>query len=160
MSSIGSTINSINSSLLSEIQSFKAQKTATTVAAAQTTSTDTSDAVDFSQLGKLFKSLRHLETTNPTEFKQVMSDAASQLKAAAATNDPEQANFLNSFAEKFESSANNGNLSAFQADSNGAAGARGLYAPTPHHHLNEGAEKSFLSHSGEIKKVAATSSSS
>jgi hypothetical protein len=159
MSSIGSTINSINSSLLSEIRSFNAQKSPTTSSAAQTTSAVTSDAVDFSQVGQLFKSLRQLETSNPTEFKQVMSDAASQLRSAAAASDTQQADVLNSFAEKFESASSSGNLAAFQPGSN-SAGAQGLYTPTAHHHHHGGVEKTDLTSQDEIKSVAATSSSS
>ena len=75
MSSIGSTVNSINSSLLSEINSYL--QTSKTSSSASVTGTDTStgssstDRIDFSQVGQLFKDLQQLQQSiSQKEFER------------------------------------------------------------------------------------------
>ncbi len=69
MNSIGSTLNSINSSLLSEIDSYLSTQQ-TSGSASTTAGNDTpSDRVDFSQVAQLFKELQKLQSTDPAEFK-------------------------------------------------------------------------------------------
>ena len=134
MSSIGSILNSVNSSILSEISSFNttSNQTASTNSSASTASS--TDTIDFSQVGKVFQELKQLQTTNPTEFKQVLTDAATKLQAAAQQQtDPTQASFLNNLASRFQEAANTGNLSALQQSS-----SNGSYAPRGHHHHHGG----------------------
>jgi hypothetical protein len=133
MSSIGSILNSVNSSILSEISSFNttANQTANTSSSSSTASS--TDTVDFSQVGKVFQELKQLQTTNPSEFKQVLTDAATKLQAAAQQQtDPTQASFLNNLASRFQEAANTGNLSPLQQNSSGS------YAPRGHHHHHGG----------------------
>jgi len=81
MSSIGSTINSINSSLLSEISSYlSTQKTSGSTTTTNTSDTTSSDRVDFSKVAELFKELKQLQSTDPAELKKVLTEAASKLK--------------------------------------------------------------------------------
>jgi hypothetical protein len=131
MSSIGSILQTLNTSLVSEINTFnKTQPSSTT-----STSTS-SDSVGVSQFAQLMQQLQQLQTSNPTEFKQVMSDAATQLKTAAAqSTDPAQATFLTNLSDQFQNAATTGNLSALQSQS----GTAGTYAHHGHHHHHGGA---------------------
>jgi hypothetical protein len=134
MSSIGSTINSINSSLLSEINRYNPTQKPTNPPVTTPTLTTASDSIDFSQVGQLFKDLKQLQTSDPAEFKQVVTDAATQLRnAASQATDPQQAGFLNNLADKFQTVASTGNLSAFQSNSSNS-----LYSPASRHHHHHG----------------------
>ncbi len=137
MSSIGSTLNSINASLLSEIASFTANQSQTG-STTSSKSNSVSDQIDFSQIGQLFSQLQQLQTSNPTEFKQVLTDAATKFKAAAAqSTDPQQTAFLNNLAGKFQTAADTGNLSALKPDS--SPGGSSGYSAHGHHHHHGGA---------------------
>ena len=84
MSSIGSTLNSINTSLLNEISSITStQRTSGSASTTSTSSTNSSDTLDFSKVAELFKELDDLKSSDPTKLKQVLSDAASKLTDAA-----------------------------------------------------------------------------
>ncbi len=137
MSSIGSTLNSINQSLLSEISAYQA---ATQTAGPSTTQTSsstssTSDRVDLSQVGKLFQELKDLQSSDPAEFKKVLTDAATQLKnAAQQQTDPKQASFLSNLADKFQKAADSGDLSALRPDSSSTGAAYGPHGHHRHHH--------------------------
>ena len=115
MSSIGSTLNSINSSLLSEIDSYLSTQQ-TSGSTSTTASSDTaSDRVDFSQLAQLFKELQKLQNTDPAEFKKALTDAAKKLKdAAGQQSDPTAAGFLTNLADKFQQAADTGDLSVLK----------------------------------------------
>jgi hypothetical protein len=139
MSSIGSTLNSINQSLLSEIRSdlSSSQKTAS-ASTTPVSTTPSIDRVDFSQIAELFKELKQLQTSNPAEFKKVTSDAASQLKAAVQqTTDPNQASFLSELADKFQKASDTGDVAALQPSS---SSANGSYGPHGHHHHHGGVQ--------------------
>jgi hypothetical protein len=112
MSSIGSILNSVNSSMLSEISSYLSTQTTSGTSSAANTNTTSSDSVNFSQVAKLFKELHQLQSSNPTEFKQVLTEAAGKLKdAAEQSSDPNEASFLNDLASKFQKAADTGDLS-------------------------------------------------
>jgi hypothetical protein len=137
MGSIGSTLNSIKSSLLSEISSFNATQSKKSSGLSTTPPTSSSDNIDFSQVASLFKQLRQLQQSNPTEFKQVLNDASSKLTVAAAqTTDPQQAAFLKDLAGKFQTASSTGDLSALtpNAGSTSAVGGASPYAAQGHHH--------------------------
>jgi hypothetical protein len=130
MSSIGSTINTIDSSLLSEISSYQASQTSGSTQPTPPASAPSSDSINFSQVAQLFQQLQQLQTSNPTEFKQVLTDAAKQFTAAAGQQtDPAAAGFLSNLANQFQTAADTGNLSALQPGSNGSQGAH-----HGHHH--------------------------
>jgi hypothetical protein len=123
MGSIGSP-NIVNPVLISQIQKLKAAQGQTGPSASAATSTASSDQVDFSQIANFFKQLQQLQQSNPAQFKQVLTDTASKLKAAAGqSTDPQQAAFLNNLAGKFQTAADTGDLSALKPDSNGSSTA-------------------------------------
>jgi len=131
MSSIGSTLNQINSALLNEINAdLLNTKPPATNAAATTPGAPSSDQINFSQVGQLFQELSQLQTQNPSAFQQVMQDAVTKLQdAAKQQTDPNAAQFLNNLADRFQQAANTGNLSALQP-ANEAHHAHGHH----HHH--------------------------
>ena len=126
MSSIGSTINSINTSLLSGIQSLSAAKAASKSEKASPP-VASSDRVDFSKVGKLFSELEQLQKSDPVGLKQVLSDAASKLKEAASQEaDPKAASILNDLAGRFQKAADTGDLTALHPEApSGSSGPRG-----------------------------------
>jgi len=127
MNSIGSTLNSINNSLLSEIDSYlSTQQTSGNTSTTASNST-ASDGVDFSQVAQLFKELQKLQSTDPAEFKKVLTDAAKKLKdAAGQQSDSKAAAFLTSLADKFQQAADTGDLSVLKPPASGSA-----YGPPP-----------------------------
>ncbi len=134
MSSIGNTINTIDSSLLSEISSYQASQTSGSTQATPPASVASSDSINFSQVAQLFQQLQQLQTSNPTEFKQVLTDAATQFKTAAGQQtDPAAAGFLSNLSDQFQTAADTGNLSALQPAANGAHGGHHGH----HHHHSE-----------------------
>jgi len=147
MSSIGNILNSVNSSLLSEISSFNTTSNPTSSANASASSgASSSDTIDFSQVGKLFQELKQLQTSDPSEFKQVLTDAATKLQAAAQQQtDPAQASFLNNLASRFQDAANTGNLSPLQQQ----GGSNGSYAPHGHGHHHHGGGESNESNNSQ-----------
>jgi hypothetical protein len=134
MSSIGNILHTLNTSLLSEIGTLNKAQPSTT--AASTTSTSSaSDSVGVSKFAQLMQQLQQLQTSNPAEFKTVMSDAATQLKAAAAQQtDPGKATFLNNLSDRFQKAADTGDLSALKPQG-GIAGAYGHHGHHGHHHV-------------------------
>lgn len=158
MGSISSTINSINTSLLSEISAFESAQTSsgTTSPAASAVG---SDSVNISESAQLFQELQQLQTTNPTEFKQVLTDAATQFNAAAAQQaDPAAASILSSIAGQFQNAASTGNLSALQPPAaNEASGATSGAHRGHHHHHSESSSASTDSATAATPASAATS---
>jgi hypothetical protein len=135
MSSIASTLYSVNSNLLSEIgndlSTTQVASSSSTSGNASTTAaaSSSSDSVNFSQVAQLFQQLQQLETSNPADFQKVTADAAAQLqKAAQQTTDPGQASFLASLADRFQQASQSGNLSAFEGGPKASSGHHG------HHH--------------------------
>jgi hypothetical protein len=161
MSSIGSTLNSVNASLLSEIAAFNATQNKTSGAPAPTSPTTptSSDQVNFSQVSQLFQELRQLQQSNPAEFKQVLTDAATQLQAAASqTTSPQQAAFLNNLAGKFQTAAASGDLSALSPNSGSANNSTNPYAAHGHHHaIPAGIFGSLPTNAGALTGAPATS---
>ena len=118
--------------MLSEISTFN--KTQASTATASTSPTTSRDSVGVSQFAQVMQQLQQLQTSNPAEFKQVMSDAASQLKTAAAqATNPAQATFLTDLSDRFQKAADTGNLSALQPQ-NSASGTYVRHGHHGHHH--------------------------
>ena len=124
--------------------------TATSASGSQVSSTVTGgchgrdgDRAEISGPGKLFSELKQLAAQDPAKFKQVVSDIAAKLKAAAgATASPTTGvngnSFLNDLAAKFESAAQSGDASGLQPSgghghrhhgprTTGTAGSSGTY---------------------------------
>ncbi|MBZ5675303.1 MAG: hypothetical protein LAP61_13755 [Acidobacteriia bacterium] len=128
MNSIGSTLNSINSSLLSEIDSYLSTQQTSGSTSTNASNATPSDRVDFSQVAQLFKELQKLQSTDPAEFKKVLTDAANKLKdAAGQQSDSAVASFLTNLADKFQQAADTGDLSALKPPS----APSGAYGPPP-----------------------------
>ena len=85
-----------------------------------------SDSSSISQSGQLFSALQNLQTSDPTKFKQLMTDEAAKLQSAAAQagSSTSQGQALTSLAQKFQDVANGGSLSELQ--------------PVAHHHHHHG----------------------
>lgn len=127
MSSIGSTLNSISSSLLSEIDSYLSTQPTSGSTSTNASNATPSDGVDFSQVAQLFKELQKLQSTDPAEFKKVLTDAAKKLKdAAGQQSDSMAASFLTNLADKFQQAADTGDLSVLKPPAPGSA-----YGPPP-----------------------------
>jgi hypothetical protein len=68
MNTIGNTLQTLQASMLSEINTYNANKPTSTD---QTTVTGpAADSVDFSQTGQLLNDLKQLQTSDPAEFKR------------------------------------------------------------------------------------------
>jgi hypothetical protein len=164
MSSIANTLNSINSSLLNEIQkevstSQVASSSSGGSSTTSVTSTTPTDSIDVSQVAQLFQQLQQLQSTDPTDFKQVTADAATQLlQAAQQATDPQQASFLTNLADKFQQASQSGNLSAFDngASSNAAHGHHGGHH---HHHGGSSTEDSTSTQDAPTPPLTSTQSS-
>ena len=118
MSSIGSTLNSINSSLLTEIDSYLSTQQTSGSTSTNASNATPSDGVDFSQVAQLFKELQKLQGTDPTEFKKVLTDAAKKLRdAAGQQSDSAAAGMLTTLADKFQQAADTGDLSVLKPPS-------------------------------------------
>jgi hypothetical protein len=68
-----------------------------------------------SQQAQLLSKLQQLEQSNPTEYKQLLTNAANQLTTAAQSATGQDQQFLTSLASKFTQAAN-GDLSALEPD--------------------------------------------
>ena len=124
-SSIGST-NSVNSSVLNEIARYSTNS-AQTKAGSSVAGSPPTDTAEVSQTASLFKELAGLHSTDPAEFKQVLTDAAAKFKEAAGkATDPEQAQFLKDLANRFQNAAESGNLSSLLSGPSNR-GNNGLY---------------------------------
>jgi hypothetical protein len=73
------------------------------------------DGIDMSKPGKLFSELKQLQQSDPTKFKQVVTDIANKLDAAS--KDPANSSastMLSNMASKFKDVANGGDISELQ----------------------------------------------
>ncbi len=139
INSLGSTLNSINQSLLTELSPYLPSKNAVDSAGSAPVS---GDSVNFSQVGQLFQELQQLQTSDPTALKKVLEDAATKFSAAAQqATDPTQASFLTNLADRFQKAADTGDLSALRQPSSSSAGAT-YGAQGHHHHHHHGAGSS------------------
>jgi hypothetical protein len=155
---LGNSLNTIDSSLLQEIQKYSG--TSATTGATSTSSTDSGDTVNFSQVSSLFSELQQLQTSNPAEFKQVLTDGAAKLQAAAAQQtDPKATAFLNNLAARFETAADTGNLAALNPQTEGAGGAPVQGGGHHHHHPASAAGSDSDSTSSSSDDSSSTSTS-
>ncbi|VTR93292.1 Uncharacterized protein OS=Desulfovibrio sp. U5L GN=DesU5LDRAFT_2834 PE=4 SV=1 [Gemmata massiliana] len=86
---------------------------------------DVGDSARISGPGKLLGELQQLRSQDPTKFKEVTADIASQIRTAASQATGGAADFLNNLADRFQSASSTGS-------------ATGL-APAHHHHHHTGA---------------------
>jgi hypothetical protein len=76
----------------------------------------TTDAAALSQAGQLLGQLETLKQQDPTKFKQLLNQIATQLSTAAQQQSPgAQADLLNQMARRFQHAAQTGDLSALES---------------------------------------------
>jgi len=88
-------------------------------------------SVDLSQPGQLWSQLQSLAQNNPTEFKQVTADIASQLKDAASSATGGQAQFLTNLSNRFQAASQSGSMSDLAPP---ASQGQGVHHGHHHHH--------------------------
>jgi hypothetical protein len=66
------------------------------------------DSAHISGPAQLFGELQQLQSQNPAQFKQVVSDIATQLQNAAKQTTGQQADFLTNLADKFQTASTTG----------------------------------------------------
>jgi hypothetical protein len=77
------------------------------------------DSAQISGPGKLFSELQQVASQNPTEFKQLTGQIATQLQNAAQQATGGLASFLTALANKFESASTTGDVSLLQPPQGG-----------------------------------------
>jgi|GEM_PF-5728780 len=129
-SSVGLNLNALSSATLSTT-SLASRLSAGNFTTGSISSTG--DQANVSGPGKLFSELQQLASQDPTKFKQVASDIASKLKAAAgdssSTTGSSGNSFLADLASKFETAAQTGDVSSLLPPSGGppSTGVSGGY---------------------------------
>jgi len=106
-----------------------------------TASTSTTDAAQLSDPGKLFQELESLSKSNPTDFKKITAQIASELKTAAGqSTSSTESSFLTQMATNFSNASQSGKFSDLFANSGQRAGAQASSGTTPvaHHHHHHG----------------------
>jgi hypothetical protein len=102
--------------MLQECQSGPKKQDSNNLARTSSDSLTTGDGVSLgnSDMLKMFEfmdQLQQLSTSDPTKFKQLVSDMATKLKdAASKSTDGNEKQFLTSLADSFEASAKSGQL--------------------------------------------------
>ena len=92
---------------------------------ASVNATGSAVSVDLSKPGQLFSQLQNLAQTDPTKFKEVTAEIASQLKDAAASQTGKQADFLNELAGRFDAASQSGKMSDLKPPQGQAQARRG-----------------------------------
>jgi len=113
--------------------------------------------------GRMFHELSQLSKSDPTKFKQVVSDMASSLRADAQNATGEQATRLSQLADRLDKVAQSGNLSDLAPQrSSGSQGAQHAHHGGHHHHggavMND-LESAFSSAMGTDSTSTSSSSS-
>lgn len=90
--------------------------------------------------GQFFSQLQQLAQTDPTQFKQVAAQLATNFQNAAGQATGPQAKFLSNLADQFNQAAQTGTMPAPQAPqgAQGAGGAGGGGGAHHHHHHGGG----------------------
>jgi hypothetical protein len=153
--------------LLQQIESLfttnSTNSSATTGLTALTGSTSTgSSSATISGPGQLYSELQQLQSQNPTQFKQVVTEIASQLsQAASADGSTGQGNFLSTLAQKFQNVADGGSLSQLAPPSGGSGHKHAkAYADNSQSSSNSSELTALLSQLSDSQSSSSSSSSS
>lgn len=125
-----------NTNLWQLVNTAQTQQTNASTSAASTSASSSSSSSDSSVLSgpaKLISELQNLSTSNPTEFKKITGELATQLqKAASSATEPGQKDFLSELAANFQKASETGSFSDLipQLNHSPAGGGTGT-APTP-----------------------------
>jgi len=128
ISSISSLYSSANTASLTSA-------TGSTASTASLSGAGSAVSVDISKPGQLWRQLQALAQSDPSQFKEVTAEIASQLKDAASSQTGNQADFLNNLADRFQTASQSGNF-ADLVPSQGQAQAQ----PGAHHHHHHHAQ--------------------
>ena len=86
------------------------------------------DSASFSGIGQLLSALQQLQTQNPSQFTQVVSQISSQLQNAAQQQGPSgQGSALSNLATEFQSVASSGDLSQLHLHHHASNGGGSTY---------------------------------
>jgi hypothetical protein len=86
------------------------------------------DSASFSGIGQLLSALQQLQTQNPSQFTQVVSQISSQLQdAAQQQGQTSQGSALSNLATEFQSVASNGDLSQLHLHHHASNGGGSTY---------------------------------
>ena len=139
LSMVGSALNALNVSPLDALQKTGGIANLSTSSGNSQTSgiTGGSDSAEISLSGQMLSKLQELKAKDPAKFTQVLSDIASKLQALSQQGGQSQnSQSLAKLADRFQTAAKTGNLSALQPHghrSRGhhhAPGAAGAYGQT------------------------------
>lgn len=156
INTLGSTLNTINQSLLTELSSYLPTKATANPAS----SAVSGDSVNFSQVGQVFQELQQLQTSDPSALKKVLEDAATKFSTAAQqSTDPTQASFLSSLADRFQTAANTGDLSALKQPSSSTPTGTTYGVQGQHHHHHHGGGSSQTTNSTSSQTDAGSTGS-
>lgn len=104
MISIGTTLNSVQTSILDALQPAPDKKTSPAQPAAATT-----DEVSISTIGEVFQKLDELASSDPVKYKTAVENVVTQLRESAAQlQGTTQAKALNDLADRMESASASG----------------------------------------------------
>src|ERR1039458_3396988 len=122
------------------------------------TSTQQSDSTQLSPLAQILTTLQQLQQSNPTEYKQVTAQIATNLTSAAATAQAEgnttAATQLNQLATDFTNASESGQLPNIQDLAQGVGGHH-----HHHHHAQAAASDSDTSSSSSSDATSTSASS-
>jgi hypothetical protein len=159
--SMNTLSNSYLQSILSRLQNagLTANETSnSTGSVVASTSTQQSDSTQLSPLAQILTTLQQLQQSNPTEYKQVTAQIATNLTSAAATAQAEgnttAATQLNQLATDFTNASQSGQLPNIQ-DLAQAVGGHHHH----HHHAQAAASDSDTSSSSSSDATSSSASS-
>jgi hypothetical protein len=153
-----SSINNLSSSYLQSILSSALQNTSSTGSSSSSTGTSSvtaqSENGQLSPFAQLMSTLQQLQQSNPTEYKQVTQQIATNLqnaaKTATADGNSTQATQLNQLATDFTSASQSGQLPNMQDLAQAVGGGH-------HHHHAHAASSDADSSSSSTSSNSSTS---
>jgi hypothetical protein len=136
---IFASVDSILSSALQKV-GLASKGTASTLSSiGGSTPAQQPDSSQLSPLGQVLSTLQQLQQSNPTEYKQVTQQIATNLTSAAQTaqsgGNTSAANQLTQLASDFANASTNGQLPNIQDLAQAVGGGGGHH---PHHHAESG----------------------
>jgi hypothetical protein len=113
MSTVSGISSGSSSEAILQILEALATQLASGIGSVGSSSSQLSDSATVSGPGQLISELESLKSSDPTKFKQLLTNAANQLESAAkqAGLSTSQGQFLSSLATKFQDVANGGDIS-------------------------------------------------
>jgi hypothetical protein len=114
-------------------------------------------SASISGAGQLLSNLEQLQTQDPTQFTQVVSQIASQLQTAAQQAQGTQSEFLSNLAAQFQSVANGGSLSQLQPQQGQQAQQGDQIEHHHHHHAQQAYSQNTQGQSQGVASLAQTS---